>query len=109
MKTKYSKYIYLIALFLVVGASTTTAQQKNQAGANSQEQVNLVEADDLVYMREEAGGLVIGGYEYNPRARWLDGVPWSHGGRTLPADFDLFDPLMDGAIRRIPFLEQAEV
>ncbi|MBT4310145.1 MAG: FAD-dependent oxidoreductase, partial [Anaerolineae bacterium] len=35
--------------------------------------------------------------------------PWSHGGRTLPADFDLFDPLMDGAIRRIPFLEQAEV
>ncbi len=69
----------------------------------------LRDPDNLVYMREEAGGLVIGGYEYNPRARWLDGVPWSHGGRTLPADFDLFDPLMDGAIRRIPFLEQAEV
>ncbi|MBT4309142.1 MAG: FAD-binding oxidoreductase, partial [Anaerolineae bacterium] len=35
----------------------------------------LRDPDNLVYMREEAGGLVIGGYEYNPRARWLDGVP----------------------------------
>ncbi len=69
----------------------------------------LRDPDNLVYMREEAGGLVIGGYEPNPRARWLDGVPWEHGARTLPPDFDLFDPLMDGAIRRIPFLEQAEV
>ena len=69
----------------------------------------LRDPDNLVYMREEAGGLVIGGYESNPRARWLDGVPWAHGGRTLPPDFELFDPLMDGAIRRIPFLEQAEV
>jgi len=69
----------------------------------------LRDPDNLVYMREEAGGLVIGGYEPNPRARWLDGVPWSHGGRTLPPDFELFDPLMDGAIRRIPFLEKAEV
>ncbi|MBE9524712.1 MAG: FAD-dependent oxidoreductase [Chloroflexi bacterium] len=69
----------------------------------------LRDPDNLVYMREEAGGLVIGGYEPNPRARWLDGVPWEHGGRTLPSDFELFDPLMDGAIRRIPFLEKAEV
>ena len=75
----------------------------------SRETPCLRDPDNLVYMREEAGGLVIGGYEPNPRARWIDGVPWEHGGRTLPPDFDLFDPLMDGAIRRIPFLEQAEV
>lgn len=53
MKTKYSRYIYLIALFLIVGASTTTAQQNNQAGASTQSQVSQIEADDLVYMREE--------------------------------------------------------
>ncbi len=69
----------------------------------------LRDPDNLVYMREEAGGLVIGGYELNPLARWIDGVPWEHGGQTLPADFERFEPLMEGAIRRIPFLEQAEI
>lgn len=69
----------------------------------------LRDPDNLVYMREEAGGLVIGGYEPNPRARWIDGVPWEHGGRALPPDFERFEQLMEGAIRRIPFLEQAEI
>ena len=31
-------------------------------------------------MREELGGLVIGGYEPNTVARWIEGVPWEHGG-----------------------------
>jgi len=69
----------------------------------------LRDPDNLVYMREEAGGLVIGGYEPNPLARWLDGVPWDHGGRALPGDFDRFEQLMEGAIRRIPFLDRAEI
>jgi 4-methylaminobutanoate oxidase (formaldehyde-forming) len=60
-------------------------------------------------MRQEAGGLVIGGYEPNPLARWIDGVPWEHGGTTLPADYDRFEQLLEGAIRRIPFLEQAGI
>ncbi len=65
--------------------------------------------DNLVYMREEAGGLVIGGYEPNPLARWIDGVPWEHGGKALPGDYDRFEQLLEGAIRRIPFLEQAGI
>jgi glycine cleavage system T protein len=65
--------------------------------------------DNLVYMREEAGGLVIGGYEPNPLARWIDGVPWEHGGRALPGDYDRFEQLLEGAIRRIPYLENAEI
>ena len=69
----------------------------------------LRDPDNLVYMREEAGGLVIGGYEPNPKARWPDGVPWEHDGSPLPPDFDRFEQLMDGAIRRLPFLDQAEV
>jgi 4-methylaminobutanoate oxidase (formaldehyde-forming) len=60
-------------------------------------------------MREEAGGLVIGGYEPNPKERWIDGVPWEHGGTALPPDFDRFEQLFEGAIRRIPFLDQAEI
>ena len=69
----------------------------------------LRDPDNLVYMREEAGGLVIGGYEPNPLARWVDGVPWDHAGRALPPDFDRFEVLMEGAIRRIPFLDRAEI
>lgn len=69
----------------------------------------LRDPDNLVYMREEAGGLVIGGYEPNPKERWIDGVPWEHGNTSLPPDFDRFEQLMEGAIRRIPFLERAEI
>ncbi len=69
----------------------------------------LRDPDNLVYMREEQGGLVIGGYEPNPVARWVDGVPWEHGNRTLPGDYDRFEMLLEGAIRRIPFLKDAGI
>jgi glycine cleavage system T protein len=69
----------------------------------------LRDPDNLVYMREEAGGLVIGGYEPNPLARWIDGAPWEHGGTTLPADYKRFEQLLEGAIRRIPFLDKAGI
>jgi glycine cleavage system T protein len=69
----------------------------------------LRDPDNLVYMRQEAGGLVIGGYEPDPFARWIDGVPWEHGGTTLPADYGRFEMLLEGAIRRIPFLEKAGI
>lgn len=69
----------------------------------------LRDPDNLVYMRQEQGGLVIGGYEPNPIARWIDGVPWEHGGRSLPGDFEQFEMLLEGAIRRIPFLERAGI
>jgi glycine/D-amino acid oxidase-like deaminating enzyme len=69
----------------------------------------LRDPDNLVYMREEAGGLVIGGYEPNPLARWVDGVPWEHGGKTVPGDMGRFEQLLEGAIRRLPFLDQAGI
>jgi 4-methylaminobutanoate oxidase (formaldehyde-forming) len=65
--------------------------------------------DNLVYGKSEAGGILFGGYEGDPVARWVDGVPWEHGSRSLPPDQERFEPLMRGAIRRFPFLEGAEV
>lgn len=65
--------------------------------------------DNLVYGRAESGGIVFGGYEPNPVARWVDGVPWEHNARGLPADYDRFEQLMEGAIRRFPFLAEAEI
>ena len=69
----------------------------------------LRDPDNLVYMREEQGGLVIGGYEPNPLARWIDGTPWEHSNATLPPDYDRFEMLLEGAIRRIPFLKDAGI
>ena len=52
---------------------------------------------------------MVGGYEPNPFARWIDGVPWEHGSKSLPPDYDRFEILRSGAIRRIPFLERAGI
>jgi glycine cleavage system aminomethyltransferase T/glycine/D-amino acid oxidase-like deaminating enzyme len=64
--------------------------------------------DNLVYGKSEHGGMVFGGYETNPVSRWEDGVPWEHAATSLPPDWERFGPLMDGAIRRFPFLADAE-
>ena len=65
--------------------------------------------DHLVYGKAEAGGLLIGGYEPDPPARWTDGVPWDHAASPVESDMDRFAPLLEGAIRRFPFLEDAGV
>lgn len=65
--------------------------------------------DNLVYGKPEAGGMLIGGYEHDPTARWADGVPWDHGSSPVESDMDRFAPLLEGAIRRFPFLEHAGV
>ncbi len=65
--------------------------------------------DHLVYGKAEAGGMLIGGYEQDPAARWTDGVPWSHGASPVESNMDRFAPLLEGAFRRFPFLERAGV
>jgi sarcosine dehydrogenase len=65
--------------------------------------------DHLVYGKSEAGGVVFGGYEPDPAARWVDGAPWDHGGRSLPPDLDRFEQLLRGAARRFPFVADAEI
>ena len=65
--------------------------------------------DNLVYGKAEAGGVVLGGYEGDPVARWLDGAPWDHSGVSLPPDERRFEPLLQGAARRFPFLGEAGI
>jgi heterotetrameric sarcosine oxidase gamma subunit len=67
------------------------------------------DTDNLVYGKAEGGGVLFGGYEPNPVSRWHDGVPWDHGSTALPPDHARFEQLMDGAVRRFPFLEEAGV
>jgi 4-methylaminobutanoate oxidase (formaldehyde-forming) len=65
--------------------------------------------DNLVYGKSEAGGVVLGGYEADPVARWIDGVPWGHTGTSLPPDQARFEPLLAGAARRFPFMGEAGI
>jgi glycine cleavage system aminomethyltransferase T/glycine/D-amino acid oxidase-like deaminating enzyme len=65
--------------------------------------------DNLVYGKSEAGGVVLGGYEGDPVARWIDGVPWDHAGTSLPPDQARFEPLLAGAARRFPFMSEAGI
>src|SRR5438094_290834 len=63
----------------------------------------------LVYYRPESGGLVMGGYERNPKPWGLDGIPNDFNGRLLEPDWERFEPLMNNAIVRTPSLKEAEV
>ncbi len=68
----------------------------------------LRDPENLVYMREEVGGMLIGGFELEPREWAMDGVPWDFTQKLLPPDWELFAPIMEGAIRRVPMLEKAD-
>ena len=65
--------------------------------------------DNLVYGKAEAGGVILGGYELDPHARWIDGVPWEHAGTSVTPDQRRFEPLLAGAARRFPFMGEAGI
>ncbi len=69
----------------------------------------LRDKDNLLYYKEEVGGLVMGGYEQN-------GIPWSVDGvdngfisQLLEPDFDHFECLSDPAMNRTPCLMDAGI
>jgi 4-methylaminobutanoate oxidase (formaldehyde-forming) len=65
--------------------------------------------DNLVYYREEVGGLIAGGYERQPAPWFLGGIPRDFNFKLLEPDWDRFTPLMENAIKRVPALETAEI
>jgi 4-methylaminobutanoate oxidase (formaldehyde-forming) len=69
----------------------------------------LRDPDNLVYFREEVGGLCMGGYEREPAPWSLDGVPADFNGKLLAPDWPRFEPIMAGAVRRVPSIEGAGV
>jgi glycine cleavage system aminomethyltransferase T/glycine/D-amino acid oxidase-like deaminating enzyme len=69
----------------------------------------LRDPDNLVYFREEVGGLCMGGYERDPAPWSLDGVPPDFNGKLLAPDWPRFEEIMQGAIRRVPAMADAGV
>ena len=69
----------------------------------------LRDPDNLVYFREEVGGLCMGGYERNPAPWSLDGIPPDFSGKLLAPDLPRFEEIMAGAVRRVPAIADARV
>ncbi len=65
--------------------------------------------DGNMYIRDEAGGLMVGCFEPNARPVDFRDLPDNFAFDLLAEDWDQFEPIMEGAIHRIPELEHAEV
>jgi glycine cleavage system aminomethyltransferase T/glycine/D-amino acid oxidase-like deaminating enzyme len=65
--------------------------------------------DNLCYFREEVGGLCMGGYERHPAPWSIDGPPADFNGRLLAPDWPRFEEIMDGAVRRVPTIENVGI
>ena len=70
---------------------------------------SMRDPDNLVYFRNQGGGLVAGGYERDPAPWSLHGVPADFNDRLLEEDWDRFAPLMEAASRRVPAVEDAQI
>jgi glycine cleavage system aminomethyltransferase T/glycine/D-amino acid oxidase-like deaminating enzyme len=74
----------------------------------------LRDPDLLIYFREEAGGLIMGGYERHsaPWAldeRLLDAVPADFNGRLLEEDWPRFEEIAANSRRRVPAMDEIKV
>ena len=69
----------------------------------------LRDPDRLTYYKEEVGGLVMGGYEPNPKPWAVDGIPQGFHYTLLDSDFDHFEQLMELSLGRVPALQTAGI
>jgi sarcosine dehydrogenase len=69
----------------------------------------LRDHDRLIYFKEEVGGLVMGGYEPDPKPWAEDGIPEGFRFALLDPDWDHFEQLMQQALARVLALETAGV
>ncbi len=70
----------------------------------------LRDPDGYTYVKEEVGGLVVGGFE--PEAKpWVspDAIPYPFEFQLLGEDWEHFSVLMDSALHRIPVLHETGI
>jgi dimethylglycine dehydrogenase len=64
----------------------------------------LRDPDVSYYMRQERDGLILGPYERDPKATWLDGIPPDFSNELFEDDLDRLEPYIEQAIARVPVL-----
>jgi 4-methylaminobutanoate oxidase (formaldehyde-forming) len=69
----------------------------------------LRDPDGYIYVKEEVGGLLVGGFEPVAKPWGMEGIPEHFEFGMLPDDWDQFQILMENALIRLPALERAEI
>ena len=69
----------------------------------------LRDPDRLTYYKEEVGGLVMGGYEPDPKPWAVGGIPRGFHYTLLDSDFDHFEQIMELSLGRVPALQSAGI
>ena len=69
----------------------------------------LRDPDRLTYWKEEVGGLVMGGYEPNPKPWAVDALPDRFEFQLLEDDLEHFEPLLELAAGRVPAMQTAGI
>jgi glycine cleavage system T protein len=69
----------------------------------------LRDTDGYIYVREEVGGLLMGGFEPVAKPWGMNGIPDDFAFSLLTEDWDHFNVLMEQALVRIPALGTAPV
>lgn len=65
--------------------------------------------DNRIYIKEDAGKLVIGGFEQNAKIWDPGGADGDRPFIEFPEDWDQFEPFMEAGLRRMPVLESAGI
>ena len=70
---------------------------------------SLREQDAGVYVKEDAGRLLVGAFEKEAKPWGMDGIPEDFEFDQLPDDWDHFEPILESALHRIPILGETGV
>ncbi|HXQ40825.1 MAG TPA: FAD-dependent oxidoreductase [Candidatus Udaeobacter sp.] len=65
--------------------------------------------DACAYYKEDAGKLLIGAFEPKAKPWGMNGIPEDFCFDELPEDFEHFQPILEGAIHRVPKLGEAGI
>ncbi len=69
----------------------------------------LRDMDGYIYIKEEMGGLLMGGFEPVAKPWGMQGIPDNFQYTQLQEDWDQFEIFMKNAIKRVPAFETAEI
>jgi len=69
----------------------------------------LRDMDGCAYYKEDAGKLLIGAFEHAAKPWGMDGIPEDFAFDELPEDMDHFMPVLEGAMHRIPALQEVGI
>jgi 4-methylaminobutanoate oxidase (formaldehyde-forming) len=69
----------------------------------------LRDPDGYIYMKEEVGGLCLGGFEPEAKPWGMTGIPDKFEFQTFNEDWDQFEVFMTSGLERIPALATAEI